>query len=168
MEKIGFISQRMDDINFKKQIDKMNSLGIKNIIFNENELMNLETNNELIVYEVKSFEETVSTLQRLFLFFKKKNIKLTILSSEDIFNNLPNSYLFDIVNELSETDYYISSIRTKRGIENSHKKGNKVGRPSVPKDLQLKIKNLYYDESLSVKEISSKYGLSLATVYKYI
>ncbi|NKC68533.1 hypothetical protein [Vagococcus fluvialis] len=168
MRKIGFINKRMNDINLKKQIDKMSSLGIKNIIFDEKELMNLETNNELIVYEVKSFEETVSNLQCLFLFFKKKNIKLTILSSEDIFSNLPNTYLFDIVNVLSETDYYVSSVRTKRGIKYSQNKGKKIGRPSISKELEFKIKNLYFEKKLSLKEISLSCGVSLATVYKYV
>lgn len=167
MRKIGFINKRMNDINLKKQIDIMKSFGIENIIFDKNELMRLELNYELIVYEIKSFEETVSDLQILFHFLKKNNIKLTILNSADIFNNIPNIYLYDIVSELFETNLYVSSIRTKRGIKASEKR-TKIGRPAISKEVKNKIKNLYYEQSLSLKEVSLRCGVSLSTVYKYI
>lgn len=57
------------------------------------------------------------------------------------------------------------SERTKKALEVSGKKG---GRPPISDEIREEIKNMYFDKSMSVKDIKQVVSISQSTIYRIL
>lgn len=166
--RIGYVYSCLDERYVKAQIEELRNSGIKQIIVDSEEIDELRKGDELVVYELKSLGKSVAQLPSFFDYLEEKKVKLIILRKGEPFNDIPEHQYFEILTDLAETESFIISDRTTKGIRSARRSGRVGGRPRISKETIDKIKYLYHDQAFTLREISEKCDVSLGTAYKYI
>lgn len=70
----------------------------------------------------------------------------------------------------SFAEYEFNSIqqRTKDGLEQARKNGQRLGRPAVDPAIKSAVVQTYTNSKFDVKDIAGKYDLGISTVYKIL
>lgn len=165
---IGYVFSSLDESYIKEQIDAIRQLGVKQILVEEDEIENLNKGDHLIVYELRSLGKSLAQLPSFFSYLDKRQIKLIVINKGKPFENIPNKQYFSMLIEVAETESFIISQRTTKGIREAKRSGRIGGRPKISKEKIEKIRYLYHSQSYTLREISNKCNVSLGTAYKYI
>lgn len=76
MGKVGFVNlNETSEYLVKRQLDVMNALNIDTLIYESKELMNLDSDTELVIYDIKSLDQTLVQLEKILVFLKTNNIR---------------------------------------------------------------------------------------------
>lgn len=169
MGKVGFVNlNETSEYLVKRQLDVMNALNIDTLIYESKELMNLDLDTELVIYDIKSLDQTLVQLEKILVFLKTNNIQLTIANEESQFHNLPSHFILSLLIELVDGERDIVRKRTVKGLAEAKRKGHVGGRPKISEETIERIKYLHRNQSGTLREIAAECGVSLGTVYKYV
>ena len=114
----------------------------------------------------RSLKQLIETLERL----KKRNVHLVSLT-EDVNTSTPTGMLFfQLIAMLAEFEHNLISERTKAGLEASHARWRKGGRPKLKADaIKIAIaRQLHASNSTKIKDICHTLHISKATLYRYL
>lgn len=122
---------------------------------------------------------TVTTLDRLgrsnrFLLqlmevWNTRKIHLHILSHDIDTTTTHGKFMFGIMALLAEQERNLICERIRKGIEGARARGKKGGRPMKLENSKIKrMRTLYNEKRLSVKEICLMYNISKVTLYNYL
>lgn len=101
--------------------------------------------------------------------WNKRDIHLHILSHQLDTTTTQGKFVFSIMAALAEQERNIIKERIRGGREAARARGRNGGRPAKINEKQLKrMKKLYYDKNLSVKEICEMYSICKVTMYNYL
>jgi len=122
---------------------------------------------------------TVTTLDRLgrsnrFLLdqleeWNQKGIHIHILSHQIDTSTVNGKFIYSIMAALAEQEKNLINERVRKGIEAAKAKGRSGGRKPILSDKEMKkMKKLYDDKVLGLKEIMLMYNISKQTLYNYL
>lgn len=122
---------------------------------------------------------TVTTLDRLgrsnrFLLelldeWNKKDIHVHILSHQIDTTTVNGKFLYSIMAALAEQEKNLINERIRKGIEAAKAKGRSGGRKATLSEKEMKkLKEIYDQKILGLKEISAMYKISIPTIYNYL
>lgn len=122
---------------------------------------------------------TVTTLDRLgrsnrFLLelldeWNKKEIHIHILSHQIDTTTTQGKFLFSIMAALAEQEKNLINERVRKGVAEAKARGRSGGRKiSLTEKEMKKMKQLYEEKVLGVKEICLMYNISKPTIYNYL
>lgn len=168
MGKTGYIYVSMDESYVKEQIEGLQTFGVKQTIFDEKDIWQLKSGDELVVYELRSLGKSLKQLPSFFSKLSQKKVHLSIIQKDDSLKELSDEQYFSIITDLAEMDSFVISERTIKGIQKAKRSGRVGGRPRISEETIKEIKYLYHNQSYTLREISKKCGVSLGTAYKYI
>lgn len=169
MVQVGFVNSNEENVNLvRAQQDIMNVLGIENIIYDSKELMKLNTDTELIIYDLKSLDHTLIQLEKFLIYLQKHSIQLTIANKYSQFHNLPSYFILSLLMILLDCERFIVRKRTIKGLTEAKRKGHLGGRPKISEETIERIKYLYRNQSGTLREIAAECGVSLGTACKYV
>lgn len=122
---------------------------------------------------------TVTTLDRLgrsnrFLLelldeWNKKGIHIHILSHQIDTTTVQGKFLYSIMAALAEQEKNLINERVRKGVEAAKLRGRSGGRKFVLSEKEMKkMKELYEQKVLGLKEICLMYNISKPTIYNYL
>ncbi|MCT4654295.1 MAG: recombinase family protein [Cohaesibacter sp.] len=178
---VGYARVSTQDQNPEMQIDALKEVGCEKIFLEKasgaqrdrpallQAISYLREGDALVVWKMdrlaRSLKQLIETIEEL----DKNSIGFRSLT-EAIDTTTPGGKLiFHIFGALAEFERSIIRERTKAGLVAARARGKIGGRPPAMKDNDIiAAKALLADPDITVKEIASRIGVSVATLYKHI
>ena len=181
MKKVGYVGISKDRQFVVKQMEELEKMGLKDIVVEKstgesidvNSKLNqtveeLQSDDVLVVYELRSLNKTIIQLAEFFKQLKQKNIVLSIINKGDVYQDFTDVEYYHCVYKIAEMEKMIISERTSKGLEVAREEGRVGGRPKISEQTIKKVKFLYYQKSYTFRQIADECDISVGTAYKYI
>lgn len=149
------------------KIFKEKSSGIDDKRVQLNECLNyVREGDQLVISRLDRMARSALHLGKIVEKLKNKKVNLVVLD-QNIDTSTPYGMLmFQMLSSFAEFEYELKKERQVEGIKKAVKNGVKFGRPTkVNSDIVKKVKN-DISEKLTVRTITSKYGISIKAYYK--
>jgi DNA invertase Pin-like site-specific DNA recombinase len=121
---------------------------------------------QIVVYKLDRLSRSTKHLIELSEELEKRDIELISIQDKIDTTTAIGKAMFRMLAVLSEMERDIISERTKAGLESARARGRNGGRPTVSND---KIEHAFYLYDLkkyTIKQITTRTGISKATLYK--
>lgn len=129
----------------------------------------LREGDQLVVWKLdrlaRSLLQLVSTVENL----RERKIEFLSLT-DNIDTTSPGGRLqFHIFSAIAEFERDLIRERTKAGLHSARNKGRLGGRPrALDASALLQVKALMRQGNIPIKDIASRFGVSVATLYRYV
>jgi len=181
LNKIGYARVSTDDQNLELQLDALNQAGCMRIfqdvtsgIKTERKGLSaaldfLRPGDVLIVWKLDRLGRSLKHLIELVTKLEENDVGFCSLQ-ESIDTTTNNGKLFfHLFGALAEFERGIIQERTKAGLKAAKARGKLGGRPrKMDKEKILMASALMQDDSIPVKEVCKRLGVSKATLYNYL
>lgn len=178
---VGYVNALRGEEYKEKQVSEIMKQNVSYILFeNENPTQSkkttviddivtkLKSGDKLVVYELFSLWKTTNQLSDFINRIKKSGIILVVLKKENsLLNEIKDDILMDVILEISDVDDRIKSELVRKGIQKATLSGKKSGRPRLTEIQINKIRALYSEKKMPLREIAELTNVSLGTVHKY-
>ncbi len=179
--KIGYARISINNQDIGMQINALKTFGCEKIYkdttssFDKRpklELMNSQlcSGDIVVVWKLNRIVKSLFDLINLFNTYKERDIYL--ISIQDNINTYENRSILEIVSVIAELDRETNSEKVISGLEIAKKRGRNGGRPKGLSHGAIikakKVKQLYEDEKIKVKDIAIRLNIGKTTLYRYL
>ncbi|MGX4685717.1 recombinase family protein [Vagococcus sp. JNUCC 83] len=182
MKKIGYVYASSEENYVREQIDGLNSLNIETVSIEKetNEeisqsdtvltdiVENLESGDQLVVYELRCLGKSVIQLAEFLGQLKDKGIGLVVVKKGEAYSDIDDAAYLEMVLKIAEMEKLIIRERTTKGLQEARRKGRVGGRPKISQETIDQIRFLYNNNRYTLRQIAEECNISLGTAYKYV
>ncbi|WP_170167966.1 recombinase family protein [Vagococcus penaei] len=182
MKKIGYINNNGSDIYEKEQLNALTTYNVDNItatldgeeiVLNDDIVLSevigeLETGDELVVYELRSIGKSIIQLADFLEDLKTRGIKLVVLNKGEVYSGIDDTAYLEMILKIAEMEKVIIRERTTKGLQEARKNGRVGGRPKISQETIDQIRFLYNNNRYTLRQIAEECNISLGTAYKYV
>lgn len=135
-----------------------------------NELMKiLRKEDTIMVTGIDRLGRSTKELSLLIDELHEREIHLIVLGYDMDTRTASGKMIFNFMSMIAENERMRNLERIRQGIEGARKRGKLIGRPpKLSKDKIFRMKQLYINKSLSVKELCLMYNITKQTMYNYL
>lgn len=179
--KIGYARVSTFDQNLDLQIDALNEAGCERIFTDKSsgknrerpgldELFSFARKGDIIItWKLDRLGRSMKHLIQTVNYFEENGIGFTSLKENIDTTTSGGKLIFHVFAALAEFEADIISERTQAGLSAARARGRKGGRPKALNNDQIKqLRVMAKDNTITVKEICTTFGISKATYYKYL
>jgi len=101
--------------------------------------------------------------------FHQREIDLVILGYDMDTRTASGKMVFNFMAMIAENERMRNLERIRQGIDGARKRGKHIGRPRALEEVKIRrLKELYGEKKLSIKELCMMYNITKQTLYNYI
>lgn len=121
----------------------------------------------VLVWRYDRFARSTQALVNALNEFRALGVNF-ISYQENIDTTTPQGELiFSIMASLAQFESALISERVKAGMARAKAQGKRISRPTLSKNIQKRIQNLY-EEGISIKKISQRLNISYGSAWNYV
>ncbi|MBP0633347.1 recombinase family protein [Cupriavidus sp. AcVe19-1a] len=129
----------------------------------------LSAGDTLVVWRLDRLGRSLPDLVRIVSELELAGIGFESITERIETGNASGRLVFHVFTALAEFERNIIRERTRAGLAAARARGRKGGRKPALSDRQVReIKALLRDRNLQVADVAKRYGVSRATIYKYM
>ena len=181
VQRIGYGRVSTQDQSLEAQKDALSRASVDQIFLESisgtkkdrpefNKLMSvLRKGDTLVVTRLDRLARSAKDLFAISSQLEEMGVGLEVIE-QSIDTSTPEGRLFfTLVAGFAEFEHSMMAARTRDGLAAARARGRLGGRPQKLTGLQIReIRNLYKDGKLTVAEIGELFGVTRATVYRYV
>lgn len=129
----------------------------------------LRPSDTLIVWRLDRLGRSLPDLVSIIGELEAEGVGFQSITEKIETSNAAGKLVFHLFVALAEFECNLIRERTKAGLEAARARGRKGGRkPALTEKAVKKIKQLLKNPDIEVMEVANRYGVSRATIYKYL
>lgn len=178
---IGYARVSTDDQNLDLQRDALQKAGCQ-VIYEETasgknairiELAQcrkaLRSGDTLVVWRLDRLGRSLPDLVSIIGELEAEGVGFQSITEKIETGSAAGKLVFHVFAALAEFERNLIRERTKAGLEAARARGRRGGRkPSLTEKAVKEIRQLLKDPDIQVMEVAKRYGVSRATIYKYL
>lgn len=176
--KIGYARVSKVEQNLDRQLDLLNQYGVDKIITKKftgtkkdreglNQLLDtIRENDTVIVESISRLGRKTLDILNVIQQFDSMGVKFVSLKENMDTNNPTGRAMLQMMCVIAELERNLIAERIKEGIEASKKRGTKLGRNPIEKDVIKTALTLYDSGDYSIKDVCKATGVSKSTLYR--
>ena len=179
--RIGYARVSTGDQNLDAQIDELEDAGCERIYKEkasgaakerpelERCMAELRDGDALVVWRLDRFGRSLKDLVSKMQDLEEKGVDFVSLTEGIDTTTAQGRLTFHIFGALAEFERELSRERTMAGLKAARERGHVGGRPpALDEDEIPQVQAMMRDEGISTSEICERFGISRATLYRYV
>lgn len=179
--KIGYARVSTGEQDLTLQTDALNAAGCEKIFTDTlsgsrsdrpglHQLLEFARSGDtLVIWRLDRLGRSLQDLIALVSELESKGLHLCSLNEQIDTSSSTGKLVFHLFGAMAEFERNLIRERTVAGLEAARKRGKKGGRPSVLSAQQIReIRALLTDPEIKIADITDRYGISRATLYRYM